>query len=103
MQKNYLNFKKSIKYLTTITFSFVFLFSLVPNNSGFAYDKDNKDNKVSQNKYSQDNLYSNHQDTFFKNDEGYKNIKGEWILNSTGWWYKYSDGSFPFNTWKNID
>ena len=100
MQKNYLNFKKAIKYLTTITFSFVFLFSLVTNNSGFAYDKDNK---VSQNKYSQDNLYSNHQNTFFKNDEGYKNIKGKWILNSTGWWYKNSDGSFPFNTWKNID
>ena len=103
MQKNYLNFKKSIKYLTTITFSFVFLFSLVPNNSGFAYDKDNKDNKVSQNKYSQDNLYSNHQNTCFKSEKTYKNIKGEWILNSTGWWYKYSDGSFPFNTWKNID
>lgn len=78
MQKNYLNFKKSIKYLTTITFSFVFLFSSVPNNNGFAYDK-------SKNKHSQDNLHSNHQNTFFKNDEGYKNIKGEWILNSTGW------------------
>ena len=26
-----------------------------------------------------------------------------WHLNSTGWWYEYSDGSWPANSWRKID
>lgn len=27
---------------------------------------------------------------------------GEWIQNESGWWYKYSDGSYPASCWKKI-
>ncbi len=27
----------------------------------------------------------------------------KWIKNSVGWWYQYSDGSYPCNTWDKID
>jgi len=30
-------------------------------------------------------------------------VTGQWMKNSTGWWYKYSDGSWPYSTWKKID
>lgn len=26
-----------------------------------------------------------------------------WIQNSIGWWYQYSDGSYPASTWRRID
>lgn len=26
-----------------------------------------------------------------------------WHLNSTGWWYEDSDGSWPANSWRKID
>ena len=28
---------------------------------------------------------------------------GEWIQDSTGWWYKYADGSYPAGKWEKID
>ena len=28
---------------------------------------------------------------------------GQWQKNETGWWYQYDDGSFPVNTWEEID
>lgn len=28
---------------------------------------------------------------------------GEWKQDTTGWWYQNDDGSFPNNTWKNLD
>ncbi|WP_304941470.1 N-acetylmuramoyl-L-alanine amidase [Clostridium butyricum] len=30
-------------------------------------------------------------------------IKGEWILDNTGWWYKHSDGSYTKDGWEKID
>ena len=29
--------------------------------------------------------------------------EGTWIKNDTGWWYKYPDGTYPSNTWEEID
>jgi hypothetical protein len=29
--------------------------------------------------------------------------KGEWILDSRGWWYKHSDGSYTSNDWEKIN
>ena len=26
-----------------------------------------------------------------------------WVQNSTGWWWRNADGSYPMNTWKEID
>ena len=26
-----------------------------------------------------------------------------WIQDSTGWWYQYSDGSYPVSSWRKID
>lgn len=37
---------------------------------------------------------------------GYKNYtstSGSWKKNNIGWWYEYSDGSYPVNQWKLID
>lgn len=28
---------------------------------------------------------------------------GTWKSNSKGWWYEYADGTYPVNTWKEID
>ena len=27
----------------------------------------------------------------------------QWCQNENGWWYSYTDGSYPVNTWKEID
>ncbi|MDO4268806.1 MAG: hypothetical protein Q4C73_10065 [Eubacteriales bacterium] len=29
--------------------------------------------------------------------------QGQWIQNSTGWWYRYSNGSYPANGWMQIN
>ena len=31
------------------------------------------------------------------------NNNGKWIQNSTGWWYRYADGTYPKNGWATID
>ena len=36
-------------------------------------------------------------------DENGAWIQEGWQQNSTGWWYKYSDGSYPVNEWKQIN
>lgn len=28
---------------------------------------------------------------------------GEWKQDNTGWWYQNDDGSYPVNSWKEID
>lgn len=30
-------------------------------------------------------------------------IKGKWIQDSTGWWYKHADGSYSVSKWEKID
>lgn len=30
-------------------------------------------------------------------------LLAQWVQNDTGWWYKYSDGTFPVTTWLQID
>ncbi len=30
-------------------------------------------------------------------------VKGEWILDNTGWWYKHIDGSYTKDGWEKID
>ena len=30
-------------------------------------------------------------------------IKGDWILDNTGWWYKHTDGSYTKCDWEHID
>ncbi|MGO5051964.1 N-acetylmuramoyl-L-alanine amidase [Lachnospiraceae bacterium LCP25S3_G4] len=30
-------------------------------------------------------------------------VKGEWIQDGNGWWYRYADGSYPKNTWVFLD
>ena len=32
-----------------------------------------------------------------------KTSNGEWIQDSTGWWYKYADGSYPASKWLKLD
>ena len=35
---------------------------------------------------------------------GWKMLEtGTWKSNSKGWWYEYADGTYPVNTWKEID
>ena len=31
------------------------------------------------------------------------NAKDEWILDSTGWWYRHADGSYTTNNWEKIN
>lgn len=31
------------------------------------------------------------------------NIAGSWVLDNNGWWYRYSDGSYPTSSWKQIN
>lgn len=28
---------------------------------------------------------------------------GQWIKDNTGWWYKYSNGNYPYSKWEKID
>ena len=28
---------------------------------------------------------------------------GQWIKDATGWWFKYPDGTYPKNQWKQIN
>ena len=30
-------------------------------------------------------------------------IKGEWVKDNTGWWYRNADGTYPKNGWADID
>lgn len=39
----------------------------------------------------------------FKEKLTSNSIKGEWILDNTGWWYKHSDGSYTKDGWEKID
>lgn len=34
---------------------------------------------------------------------GYQKISAGWVLDSTGWWYRNADGSYPANTWLQIN
>ena len=58
------------------------------------------------------NYYLNHDGVMLKNaqtpDGHYVDASGKWIQpgwkkNNIGWWYQYSDGTFPNNTWANIN
>ncbi|MDW2800456.1 cell wall-binding protein [Clostridium boliviensis] len=33
----------------------------------------------------------------------YMNFSGSWKQDQTGWWYVYGDGSYPKNSWQNIN
>lgn len=39
----------------------------------------------------------------FKDRISKEDIKGEWILDNTGWWYKHSDGSYSKDAWEKIN
>ena len=43
-------------------------------------------------------------ETFYKDRISTSSVQnGKWIKNSTGWWYEYSDGSWPSHSWRKID
>ena len=33
----------------------------------------------------------------------FASFAGEWNQNETGWWYDNGDGTYPLNTWKEIN
>ena len=37
------------------------------------------------------------------NNSNKSNVTGVWKSNGTGWWYEYSDGTYPTSKWVNID
>ena len=66
--------------------------------------------------YNQPNNFSDHVDPYpylakwgisreqFKHDieNGLSELKAGWQKNSTGWWFRNVDGSYPVNKWQNI-
>ncbi len=42
-------------------------------------------------------------DGFYLGADGRWKTGGTWNVNMTGWWYSYSDGSYPMNCWRMIN
>lgn len=48
--------------------------------------------------------WSDYSDDYYLDEEDLWNNTGygQWVQNNNGWWYSYSSGGYPANTWKNI-
>lgn len=49
--------------------------------------------------------WSDYSEDYYVDEEevAYLPVVGRWEQNSTGWWYNYGDGSYPYSTWRNIN
>lgn len=45
--------------------------------------------------YSEESTFSDYEAQYYG--------QGSWIQNQTGWWYRYHNGDYPVNCWKNIN
>ncbi|MBQ7796823.1 MAG: hypothetical protein IJ374_09735 [Lachnospiraceae bacterium] len=86
--------------------TFVFVETGTGNNAGEGESEEVEDNTSNDNNYSDWNDYYDnavYESVSVKEDKADNAESGDWKQDATGWWFRYSDGSYPVSKWIELN